>query len=90
MIRKGSEIHLLSWDEISIITKVNFERRLSQTMPGILAALLLIFFYSKKKGQAASESILLPVLSGSFNSYIFSHENSFLIETYYRKNRMII
>ena len=51
VIRKGSEIHLFSWDEISIITKVNFERRLSQTMPGILAALLLIFFYSKKKGK---------------------------------------
>lgn len=51
VIRKGSEIHLFSWDEISIITKVNIERRLSQTMPGILAALLLIFFYSKKKGK---------------------------------------
>ena len=51
VIRKGSEIHLFSWDDISIITKVNFERRLSQTMPGILAALLLIFFYNKKKGK---------------------------------------
>lgn len=51
MIRNGSGIYLFSWNEMSLITKVNFERRLYQTMPGILVALILIFFYSKKKGK---------------------------------------
>lgn len=51
MIREGSGIYLFSWDEMSVITKVNFERRFYQTMPGILVALILIFFYSKKKGK---------------------------------------
>ncbi len=42
---------LLSWDEITIMTKVNFEERLFHTMPGIIVALLLIFFYNHKKGK---------------------------------------
>ena len=52
LFRQGAKIRpLLSWDEITIMTKVNFEERLFHTMPGIIAALLLIFLYNQKKGK---------------------------------------